>query len=290
MCPSTAIFRMRTYLIPTDFSSSSVAAIHYAARLSTQTGVTKLILLHAYPISIFESVLPSTEFMQMMPQDIEENVRLKMLELQDIKSEISGIVKEGVEIEIRLIRLPLLRAILEVQENTHIDLLVLCSKSSSKEDTQVGRNIIEISKISPAPVLVVPAKAVAVPLKKLVLACDFRKVTEVIPQEKLKKVWDMLQAELLVVNVDQKGLHQNKNPKMLAEESALYEMLEPYQPQYFSINHADTIQGIVDFAKENKAQMIIVLPRKYNFFESLMHSSISNELTIRSSLPVLLLK
>jgi nucleotide-binding universal stress UspA family protein len=281
---------MRTYLIPTDFSSSSVAAAHFAAHLSTQTGVGKLILLHAYHISMFESVLPSTEFVQMMPQDIEENCRLKMLELQDIKSELLPIVKEGVEIEVQLIRLPLLRAILEVQEHTHVDLLVLCSKSSSKEDTQVGRHIIEISKISPAPVLVVPAKAVAEPLKKMVLACDFKKVTEVIPQQKLKKVWDMLQAELLVVNVDSKGLHQNKDPKMLAEESALYQMLEPYHPQYFFINHADTIQGIVDFAKENQAQMIIALPRKYNFFESFMHNSISNDLTIRSSLPVLLLK
>ncbi|MGI4022511.1 MAG: universal stress protein [Janthinobacterium lividum] len=281
---------MRTYLIPTDFSSSSVAAIHYAAHLSTQTGVTKLILLHAYHIATFESVLPSTEFVQMMPQDIEENSRLKMLELQDIKSEISGIVKEGVEIEISLIRLPLLRAILEIQEHTLIDLLILCSKGNSKEDTQVGRNIIEISKISPAPVLVVPAKAVAEPLQKLVLACDFRKVNEVIPQEKLKKIWDMLQAELLVVDVDQKGLHQNKDPKTLAEESALHAMLEPYDPEYFFINHADIIQGIIDFAKDNQAQMIIVLPRKYNFFESFMQSSISNELTIRSSLPVLLLK
>jgi nucleotide-binding universal stress UspA family protein len=281
---------MRTYLIPTDFSSSSVAAAHYAAHLSTQTGVGKIILLHAYHISMFESVLPSTEFVQMMPQDIEENCRLKMIELQDIKSELQRIVKEDVEIEIKLIRLPLLRAILEVQEHTPVDLLVLCSKSSSKEDTQVGRHIIEISKISPAPVLVVPAKAVAEPLKKMVLACDFKKVTEVIPQKKLKKVWDMLQAELLVVNVDVKGMHQNKDPKMLAEESALYEMLEPYHPQYFFINHADTIQGIVDFAKENQAQMIIALPRKYNFFESFMHTSISNDLTIRSSLPVLLLK
>ncbi|RYY06712.1 MAG: universal stress protein [Sphingobacteriaceae bacterium] len=280
---------MKTYLIPTDFSSSSVAAIHYAAHLSTQTGVSKLILLHAYHVSTLESILPSTEFVQMVPQDIAENSRLKMLELQDIKSEISGIVNEGVEIELQLVRLPLLRAILEIQENNPVDLLVLCSKYP-QEDMQVGRNIVEISKISPAPVLVVPGKAVAVPLKKLVLACDFKKVTETIPLEKLNKVWEVLQAELLVVNVDQKGLHQQKDPKMLAQESALYQMLKPYQPQYFFIDHADTIRGIVDFAVDNEAQIIIALPRKYSFFESFLPSNITAELTIKSSLPVLLLK
>ncbi len=284
---------MRTYLIPTDFSSSSVAAAHYAAHLSRQTGVTRLILLHAYFVSTFENILPTAEFVQLMPYDIDENLRLKTKELNDIKAELQNIINEGVEIEIQLSRLPLLRAILEVQEENQIDLLVLCSKGNFKEDTQVGRNIVNISNISPAPVLVVPAKAVAEPLKKLVLACDFKKVTEVVPQQKLKKVWDMLQAELLVVNVDPKdpkGLHQNKDPKMLAEESALQEMLEPYHPQYFFIDQADTIQGIIDFATKNHAQMIIALPRKYGFFQSFLHDSVSSDLTIKSSVPVLLLK
>jgi nucleotide-binding universal stress UspA family protein len=281
---------MKTYLIPTDFSSSSVAAAHFAAHLSKQTGVARLILVHAYFVSTFENVLPSADFVQLLPQDIDENVRLRKIELEDIRQELLAVVNPNVEIETRLSRLPLLRAVLEIQEETEIDLLVLCSKSSGKEDTQVGRNIIEISKISPAPVLVVPAKATVASLKKIVLACDFKKVTEVLPQKKLKKVWDLLQAELLVVNVDKKAQQQNTSPKLMAEESALAEMLEDYQPTYHYLNKADTIQGIVDFAIENEAQMIISLPRKYSFFASLLQPNFSDELTIRSTIPVLLLK
>ena len=281
---------MKTYLIPTDFSSSSVAAAHFAAHLSKQTGVERLILVHAYFVSNFENVLPSADFVQMMPYDIEENIRLREIELEDIKKELLPIVNAGVEIQTRLSRIPLLRAILEVEEETEIDLLVLCSKSSGKEDTQVGRNIIEISIISLAPVLVVPAKATVQPLKKIVLACDFKKVTEVLPQKKLKKVWALLHAELLVVNIDKKAQQQNASPELLAKESALSEMLADYQPTYYFLNKADTIQGIVDFAAENEAQMIISLPRKYSFFESFLHSNFSDELTIRSTIPVLLLK
>lgn len=281
---------MRTYLIPTDFSSSSVAAAHYAAHLSKQTGVTKLILLHAYYVSTFENILPSTEFVQLMPEDIDETSRLKTIELNDIKAELQDIINEGVVIETKLSRLPLLRAILEVQEEQLVDLLILCSDNNYEGDTQVGRNIVKISKISPAPVLVVPEKAVPEKLERIILACDFKRVNEVVPQQKLKKVWDMLQAELLVLNVDPKGLHENQDPQMLAEESALAEMLKDYRPKYFFINHANTIQGIVDFATENHAQIIISLPRKYSFFQSILHSSVSTNLTVRSSVPVLLLK
>ncbi|MVN23367.1 universal stress protein [Mucilaginibacter arboris] len=281
---------MRTYLIPTDFSASSVAAAHYAATLSKQTSVTRLILLHAYYVSPFENVLPSTEFVQLTEEDIEETSRLKLKELNDIKAELQAIVNEGVEVKVHLSHLPLLRAVLEMQEKTVIDLLVLCSNNNKGEYTQVGHNIIQISKISPAPVLVVPEKAVSQPLKTVVLACDFKKVTEAIPQHKLKKVWDLINAELLVVNVDTKSLHVRQDPKMLAEESALHEMLEPYHPKYFFINHANTIQGIVDFASEHGAQMIIALPKKHSFFQSILHSNTTEKLTVKSSVPVLLLK
>lgn len=281
---------MTTYLIPTDFSSSSVAAAHYAARLSTQTGVTKLILLHAYNVSTFENILPSTEFTQLVPHDVEENIRLKTKELDDIKAELRNIVNENVEVEIQLSRLPLLRAILEVQEKTPIDLLVLCSKSISEEDATFSRNIINISKISPAPVLVVPAKAIAGPLKKIVLACGFKEKKDVAPLQKLKKVLDVFDVELLVVNTDVKASHQNKSPKILAEESGLDEMLKAFNPQYYFIDHPDTARRIVDFATENQAQLIISLPGKYSFFQSFWHNSFSNILTVKSSVPVLLLK
>lgn len=282
---------MRTYLIPTDFSTSSIAAAKYAAYLSKQTGVTRLVLLHAYYVSPFEDMLPSTEFVQILPQDIEENCRLKTKELNDLKDQLQPIVDEGVEINVHLSRLPLLRAIYAILERNEIDLLVLCSDNNSGEEyTQVGRNIIKISKLSPVPVLVVPKKAVAEPLKRVVLACDFKKVTEVIPQHKLKKVWETLDAELLVVNVDTKGLHAKEDPQMLAEESALDEMLEDFHPKYYFVENADAIQGIVDFATDNHAQLIIALPQKYSFFQSYLHNSISKGLTIKSSVPVLLLK
>ena len=281
---------MRTYLIPTDFSASSVASAHFAAALSRQTGVTRLILLHAYHITTFENVMPTAEFVQLMPDDIDENCRLKLAELNDIKAELQQVVNAGVEIEIVLSRLPLLRAILAVEEDTYVDLLILCADDDENQNSQVGRNIIQISRKSEVPVLVVPQKATAATLRKIVLACDFKNIKEAIPQEKLKKVWTLLNARLLVVNVDQRKMHENKDPKMIAEESVLAEMLQDYNPEYHFIKHPDTIQGIVDFAEEHDAQIIISLPKRYSFFQSFMRDSISSRLTIKSKIPVLLLK
>ncbi len=51
------------------------------------------------------------------------------------------------------------------------------------------------------------------------------------------------------------------------------------------------MNGILQFAADKDARLVIALPRKYSFFQSLMHSSISKKLAIVNALqPVMLLK
>ena len=106
----------------------------------------------------------------------------------------------------------------------------------------------------------------------------------------LHKLLNKQNIKLLVLNVDTEGKHAGKDPEQLAEESALHDMLEPYNPKYYYENHADTLSGILDFSKEQKAQLIISLPHKYSFLRSILHSSISQRLAKNSTVPVLLLK
>ena len=43
---------MKTYIVPVDFSATAVHAAEYAALLSKQTDVTKIVLLHSYFVSV----------------------------------------------------------------------------------------------------------------------------------------------------------------------------------------------------------------------------------------------
>ncbi|MNR09716.1 hypothetical protein D3C85_1259300 [compost metagenome] len=90
--------------------------------------------------------------------------------------------------------------------------------------------------------------------------------------------------ELLVLNINS-GHHIDRE-----EEHFLHDMLSDFSPAYHYSDHPDTIKGIVKFAKNEAAQLIIALPKKYSFFESLLHESVSQKLTIKSHVPVLLLK
>jgi hypothetical protein len=122
------------------------------------------------------------------------------------------------------------------------------------------------------------------------MACDFNKVKDTVPLEPLKRLLKRHDVELQVVNIDREAKHKNTDPEQLAEETVLHDMLKEYHPRYYYNKESDIINGILDFAKGHHAQMVIALPHKYSFFQSLLHSSVSQQLTVHSAVPVLLLK
>jgi nucleotide-binding universal stress UspA family protein len=282
---------MKTYLVPVDFSETSINAANFAAALSHQTDVKKIILLNAYYVSPYETMLPNPDMVLLREEEIEANATDRIHKLGLIKNRINKLVKPGVDVSIHLNRSHLLRAVIENIATKNADVVIMGIKgNSSIDDTQIGSHVIKISKASPVPVIVVPTGYDFKDVKRVVVACDFNKVTETIPLEALKRLLSKKHYELLVVNIDKEFKHQEQDAERMAEETALYGMLKEFRPKYFYINNPDIINGILEFAKDKDAQMVIALPHKYSFLQSLLHDSVSQRLAEAAAVPVLLLK
>ena len=282
---------MKTYIVPVDFSTTSMHAAEYAAMLSKQTDVTKIVLLHSYYVSVSQSVLPTPDMVMLTDDIIEDETEERLKQLKHLRTKLLKEVRDGVEIKIKLSRETLTRSIIETLAEENADVVILGSNGKGSDNSShVGVNAINISKLSPAPVIVIPPVCCYEPVKRVVMACDFQKITESFPLESLRKLLERHDVELLVVNIDRQAKHKNADPQQLAEESVLHKMLKEYHPKYFFNESDDVINGILDFAKKHKAEMVIALPHKYSFFQSLLHNSVSSELTVHSAIPVLLLK
>lgn len=275
---------MSTYLVPVDFSKTADHAAKYAARLSFATTNSKIILLNAYYVSAYESILPTPDLIVTTDAHIADEVTRRLEALEKLKSKMLEI-NPMAEIEVVLSRETLLRSIIDRVNREEIEVIIIGSNGKkAKDESDIGSNAIKISKSSPVPVLVVPPKADYQSIRKAILACDFKKVKEVIPMHALKNILSKHALTLLVLNINS-GHAVNQQ-----EEQILHEMLKDFSPSYHYADHPDTIKGIVKFAKNEEAQLIIALPKKYSFFESLLHESVSQRLTIKSHVPVLLLK
>jgi len=282
---------MRTYLVPIDFSQASINAAEFAVELSKQTNVEHVVLLNAYYVSPLETMLPNPDMVQLMEEEVENEAADRIKKLEHLQRKLQKHVREGVMISVHLNRSHLLRAVVENVSAKNADLVIMGSKgNTSKTDVEIGGHVVKVSKASPVPVIVVPPHYSFEPITKIVVACDFNKVKETVPLESLKRLLDKKKFELLVVNIDKDSKHLSGDAERRAEETVLHGMLKPYHPTYSYVNNSDIINGILEFAGANKAQMVIALPHKYSFFQSLLHDSVSQQLAASSAVPVLLLK
>jgi nucleotide-binding universal stress UspA family protein len=282
---------MKTYIVPIDFSETSVHAAEFTALLTNQTAVEDVYLLHSYHISVYESILPTPDMLIPSEEEIEEQVIERTRKLEGLRARIHKQMREGVTVHIRISRSPLVRAIIESINQLHGDIVILGSNGSSdSHNSHIGSNVVNISKLSPVPVIVVPPLCHYEKIKRVVMACDFDKVKDSVPLEPLKRLLQRHDVELEVVNIDKEAKHKNPDPEQLAEETVLHKMLQDYHPRYYYNNESDVLNGILSFAKGHHAQMVIALPHKYSFFQSLLHTSVSQQLTVHCAVPVLLLK
>jgi len=284
---------MKTYLIPIDFSEAAINAAHYAAALSRQSNTESIILLNAYYISPYETMLPDPNMMMLREQEIEENTADRIKQLNHLEKQLQKEVRDGVKIQVLLKHAHLLRAVVDTVAEEDVDVVFLGSKGNSSagdDAVGIGSHVINVSKASSVPVIIVPPTYHYQLVDSAVIACDFMQVKENVPMEVLHKLFGNQQIKLLVVNIDKEGKHASGDAEQLAEESALHKMLEKYKPRYYYINHDNVIKGILNFADKHNAHMVIALPHRYSFFQSLLHSSISQQLASSSPVPVLLLK
>src|SRR3569833_840089 len=180
---------MKTYIVPVDFSATSAHAAEYAALLSKQTDVKKIVLLNSYYISVYQSILPTPDMVIISGEEIETEADERLGQLKHMRSKLLKTVREGVEIQTKVSREPLIRAVLEALSDDNTHLVIVGSNGASGEcESHVGLNAINIAKLSPAPVIVVPPACCYEPVKRVVMACDFQKITENIPLVGLQRL------------------------------------------------------------------------------------------------------
>ncbi len=285
---------MKTILIPIDFSAASDNAVRYASGLSAspEYGIGRVILLHSYHVTLSEQILPTPDLVQLTESEIAEK-RKQVKEKMDLLSNemFSDAKNKGIIVEPVCSSLPLLRAILEEVEANNSDLLIIGSNSQEiPDESYLGEQVIRIAKTSPVPVLVVPANGIFTGLKRVLMAFDFKTLTNLNVLKTLKESHQWIKQELMVLNVDPGLKRAAPDEKFLEVSEGLNQWLKDIPHTVHFSDDRDILQGILTFAAENEVDLVIALPGKHSFLYSLTHKSMTEALSVDAQLPVLILK
>jgi nucleotide-binding universal stress UspA family protein len=123
-------------------------------------------------------------------------------------------------------------------------------------------------------------------IKKIGLACDFDNVVHTIPTDELRLLVKDFGAVLHVLNT---GKRTEFDPEVVFESGLLQEMIVDLKPEYHFITHDDVDKGILDFVDQNHIDLLIVLPKRRQLLEKLIHRSHTRQFVLHSHVPVMAL-
>ena len=279
------IEQMKNILVLTDFSEASFNAARFATDLAHQVGISCMVLYHSYEFNPVAMTLTSQ-----VPAGVVDVPHKSIEQLEDLKKDLEVLASKKTKIEIYADDLPLVSGVKFAAKQHHAGLVVMgITGKSELEKILVGSNTISMAKVCAIPLLVVPQEAKFKKIHQVLFACDVKKLSISTPVQAVKSVVHKLDAKLLILNVG----HSDEGrftPDRVTGETLLHEKMDDVGPEYHYINHEDIAMGIMEFAGKHNIQLVITVPEKYNFFESLFHRSLTKKLAFHTHIPLLLLK
>jgi len=136
------------------------------------------------------------------------------------------------------------------------------------------------------PVLVVPPSFTYKDVRNIAIACDFKKVEQLIPLVPVKKVLGLFGAKLHIVNVSSEAAH-NRSDNYLAQMTALREMFAESNPVFHFLYTEGFHESLRKFVLENKIDLVLTFPRKHSFFNYLLKGTNTRKLVYDAEVPVL---
>ncbi len=272
---------MKTILLPTDFSVAAKNAASYAMGFASQVGASRLVLYNAYQTPV--NVDPAMPTIQLL--DIEDLKASSEEGLNNFKQQLGDNNTTGLTIETLSEFNVLAENIDEICERVGADVIIMGITGKSKvEEVLIGSNTISVADNTTVPVIIVPSDCKFEPIRNIVFACDFKKVEQTTPVNPIKRVLNETGARLMVLHVEKKH-----NENLPAQKQVLDSLLASCSPEYHFVENDNIIEGINQFAHQANADLIITIPKRHGWFESMFRTRHTKKLAFHSHLPLMII-
>lgn len=271
---------MKTIVVPTDFSLISLNAVNYAADMACVIG-TSLSLIHVCPLPLVFSEIPIPQY------GIERLIADAEKKLSEIGSEIIYRTRDRIKVVTIVKQGDLIEEVNNYCASVNPYAVVMGAESAGFfEKILSGAKTLSAVKHLSWPLVIIPPGAKFERIRKIGLACDFRKVVETMPAKEIESLVQKFNAKLHILHVSEEG--QGSFDQETIEESGwVQEILGKLKPKYHFIKSANIEKSINEFAEKNGIDFLIVLPKRHNLFSRLFQPSHSKRLVLHAYVPVM---
>ena len=257
---------IKKFLIPIDFSKSSVAAIRYAsgmARANDDHGVD-CDLMHttserstANDINRFERKLKEMASEHLSPMKVKSGVHVLQGEFQE--------------------------AMLSAKESFNSDLIIMGTSGSI--DEAVESRTAQIIQSLDTPILVIPEQVRKFKLDHIALAVDEKEIDDTSSLKLLHDIARWFGAKVHILTVGEK----ESKKKSKSKEDTLEYYLDTLDFHHSFSEHSDIEKGIANYVNKYNVDMIAIMPRTHARNVEPSEGKLTKALAMHSTLPLLVL-
>jgi|SRR5690554_652435 len=275
---------MKHILYPTDFSENSEHALSYALELARLFNA-ELTLFNSYMLPHSKSNL-WVSMTERMGEDSKNDLNL-------IKERIlEDPAYKNINVNIDSRSGGFVSLIPTVAENHQSDLIVMGTKGASGlKEIFIGSNTLEVIQTAHCPVLAIPENAINAKSRKfnkIAMGTDLKPLSSNKVLQPLFDIAKRCNSPIEFVNINRKSdLQDNEARTKRAIE--LEDLAIGIKTSIHFSTNEDIIDGISDYISREKPDLFAMLSRKHSLFERIFTRSITNKLSFRTEVPLLVL-
>ena len=174
---------------------------------------------------------------------------------------------------------------MEACKDYKVDMIIIgISSGGILSEHIMGNDAVIIARNAPVPVIVVPENIHFKAINTMLLVSDLKDLENETPVSAIKSILNDTKARLITLHVHDCG-HAHYKDTMAREK--IKDLFVEYNPELYFIAESDFVESINKFAKEMEAGLIICIPKKHSFLETIFKKNHTKELAYHSNLPLL---
>lgn len=258
---------MKTVLIPFDFSKASLNALKYAVEFAKQKPIITVYLLR---------ILPEGKD--------EEEAKKKLLDLlveyeKPEYPEIKPLVKYG----------EIAPVILKLREELSIDLVIIGTRGSKVVRENMSSNTSKFIRQADLPVLVIPEDSKDFSLKTIILTMGNEKIADRNVLYTLLEIARRFNAKVHLLTVAKNSNLMGYSECDEINEKTIEYFLEMFYSHHTFLENEDIEAGIKQYMENNNADMLAIMPKTHLEKDKASKGKLTNNLTLHSDKPLLVL-
>ena len=287
---------MKTILVPTDLSENADQALRFALLLARFTQ-SRIILYHNMdiPAGLFGNELPTaTDYtfgtVPVTPTSIEitpELERIHREKLDNLADQIRQEFGPTILLDTSFNWGSLNANLNQLVQNEAVDLVVMGTKGASGFlDRLIGTNTASYVKAAHCPVLVIPDAVSFRSFQHIAFASNLEQ-DDTIYLSQLLDFAKPFEAQITLINIK-----RDQQSNVNTDEQIMVDIYRNFPGGNFKIEsiHQDNIvKNLEEFVQQQNLDLLAVPIHEESFFASLFHSSVSEKLTLQSTVPLLAL-